>query len=426
MFTKENIIIILLILVLLSLHRPFLNQLILIGKRAFVITLHFCSKLVPKNKRLIVFGGEHGKGFRSNTKYLFIEMNKDPDLTCIWISKDYKVVSQVRSLGYAAHGHHSLKGIIAALRAKLIVHSHSTNDDFSKTLVGGAISFNTWHGVGLKKVWGANKSTYSYKAARKKNRFVSFFSMLVVRTNQAKTSYVVSTSPAVSSYYPETFFTPKENILELGQARNDVFFKKTEEDLEIPEWYRNEKVILYMPTHRKFGKLDTDISLVFDFEALNEYCRKRNYKFVIKRHMYSSGSVPTIYENIIDISDQTYDPQMLLKYADILMTDYSSCYTDYLFLDRPVIFYCYDLNVYLKNSNEMYFNYFDVTPGPKVMEFQEVLTTLDVAIDSPNTFAQDRKRVLDIFYSEENQGEVLEKQVNYLKNSILEQKQEDK
>src|SRR5690606_37771511 len=298
----------------------------------------------------VVFGGESGQGFRGNTKYLFLEMNKNNNISCVWITKNNQVVRQVNELGYEAYHHHSIKGIIYQLRAKVIVHSHSINDDFEKSLLGGAISYNTWHGVGLKKVWGANKSTFSYKIIHHANKLIRFFGMFVVRANLAKQNYVISTSDKVSSYYPETFLVPKENVIQLGQVRNDVFFNETNEDAEIPEWIRNEKIILYMPTHRKFGKLETDINLVFDFAKLNELCERTGYKFLVKRHMYSSGMVPSIYEHIIDISEETYDPQLLLKYSDILLTDYSSCYTDYLLLDRPVLFYSYDLDLYLRES----------------------------------------------------------------------------
>lgn len=174
-----------------------------------------------------------------------------------------------------------------------------------------------------------------------------------------------------------------------------------------------------MPTHRNFGKIDTDINLVFDFQKLEELCERTGYKFVIKRHMYSSGYIPSQYKHIIDISDENIDPQFLLKYTDILLTDYSSCYTDYLLLDRPVAFYCYDLEKYLQKSNEMYHGYFDVTPGPKTQTFPELLSSLEDYINDPSLFKEERKRVLNIFYSKKNQGKVLEKQVNYINEHIL-------
>ncbi|WP_042143662.1 CDP-glycerol glycerophosphotransferase family protein [Paucisalibacillus sp. EB02] len=415
----EYLQVLLLVLIFLSINIKFLKKCRLIGKRTIVVFIRFLSKLIPRKTNLVVFGGESGRGFRGNTKYLFMEMNQNPHIRCVWITKSNEVVNQMTSLGYEVYKHHSLKGIYYQLRAKLIIHSHSINDDFEKALLGGAISYNTWHGVGLKKVWGANKSTFSYKILHEKSKIKRFFGKFVVNLNLTKENYVISTSPRVSSYYPETFLVPKENVIELGQVRNDVFFKTTEEDAGIPEWMQNEKVILYMPTHRKFGKLETDINLVIDFQRLNELCTRLGYKFLVKRHMFSSGQVPTIYENIIDISNSSYDPQLLLKYTDILVTDYSSCYTDYLLLNRPVLFYSYDLDKYLKQSNEMYFNYFDVTPGPKANDFTTFLYELESAIEDPEKFKEDRKRVLDIFYSKENQQEVLQKQIDFIYNKFL-------
>ncbi|WP_188454986.1 CDP-glycerol glycerophosphotransferase family protein [Virgibacillus oceani] len=415
----EIIQIILLALILISVNISFLKKVRLIGKRTIVVIIHFLSKLIPKSRNLVVFGGESGQGFRGNTKYIFLEMVKNPNLKCVWISKNNSVISELTQRGFTAYKHHSWKGITAQLRAKLVIHSHSINDDFSKSFLGGAISYSTWHGVGLKKVWGANKNTFSYKILHETSWLRRTFGKLVVKTNQAKTNYVVSTSPAVSSYYPETFLVPKENVLELGQVRNDVFFNDSEEDLTIPDWIKNEKIIMYMPTHRKFGKLETDINLVFDFQGLNGYCSQAGYKFLVKRHMYSTGQVPTIYENIIDISNESYDPQLLLKYTDMLVTDYSSCYTDYLLLDRPVLFYSYDLDVYLKKSNEMYFNYFDVTPGSKVINFPKLLEEIKLNTEEPDIYKTERDRVLNVFYSKENQVEVLQKQVKYIYNHIL-------
>ena len=416
--------IILLLLIFLSVQKNFIKTLRLLGKRTVVVLVYNLSKLVPKKKNLIVFGGENGQGFRGNTRYLFLEIVKDKRLHVVWITKNPEVVKLIRGLGYEAHLASSKKGMLYQLRARVIIHSHSINDDFIKSLLGGAISLNTWHGVGLKKVWGANKGTFSYKILHESKGLRKFFGKMVVRANHAKINYVISTSPAVTSYYPETFLVPKENIFELGQARNDVFFEESEEDKEIPEWIRNGKIIMYMPTHRKHGKLDTDINLVLDFKRLNDFCEKTGYKFLVKRHMYSSGEVPKTYKNIIDISSSPYDPQMLLKYTDILVTDYSSAYTDYLLLDRPVLFYCYDLNTYLTKSNEMYHNYFDVTPGPKAFKFNAFLKDLEDATRNPDLYREERKRVLDIFYSKENQGKVLQKQADFIYDHLLNLKRE--
>ncbi|MGE8207375.1 CDP-glycerol glycerophosphotransferase family protein [Heyndrickxia sp. NPDC080065] len=417
----HNIIqIILLVLILISVNKNLIKKSKLIGKRTVVVTIWYLSKLIPKDKNLVIFGAENGRGFRGNPKYLFLEMVKNPELTCVWISKDPNTVSELREKGFQAFKHNSSKGIVYQLRAKLAIHSHSINDDFYKVLLGGAISYNTWHGVGLKKVWGANKNTFTYKILHEKSLIKRFFGKFVVKTNSAKTNYVVSTSEKVSSYYPETYLVKEENVLELGQVRNDIFFIDSEEDADVPSFIKENKIITYMPTHRNFGKIDTDINLVFDFQKMEQFCEETGYKFVIKRHMYSSGYIPKQFKHIIDISEDNIDPQFLLKYTDILLTDYSSCYTDYLLLDRPVAFYCYDLEKYLEKSNEMYHGYFDVTPGPKARTFPELLNDLKEYINDPSLYKDERQRVLNIFYSKENQGRVLEKQVDYMYKNILE------
>jgi CDP-glycerol glycerophosphotransferase (TagB/SpsB family) len=387
-------------------------------KKVLIVTLYFLLRFFPKKKNLIVFGGEAGRGFRGNPKYLFIEMNKRKDVECVWISKSKKVVEQIRKMGYPCLYAKSIRGIWVQLRARALIHSHSINEDFIRVLVGGAISINTWHGVGLKKVWAASKSTLTYKILHRPPSFLKKLALLYLKTTFAKENYVLSTSERVSSYYPETFCVDFDHVIELGQARNDVFFEDTVEDQEVPDWIKTNRIITYMPTHRKKGKSDKPLTKVINFEALNQLCNERNTYFLIKNHMYSKGKVPNKYDRIIDASKQAIDPQLLLKYTDVLVTDYSSCYTDFLLLNRPVVFYCYDLKSYL-HSNEMYFDYEEVTPGPKVKTFDELLESLDQILQGYDHYADERKRVLNIFYSSENQQKVTTKQVDYIIDKIF-------
>ncbi len=413
----------LLFFIFLSLNKNFLVKTGKFAKvfirRSLVVIVYHLAKLFPRDKQLIVFGAENGNGFRGNPKYLFLEAIEEDGLRCVWVLKNKRAVKRVRQLGYEAYYYHSLKGIFMQLRAKTFIHSHSIHDDFNRMLLGGATSINTWHGVGLKKVWGANKRTFTYKAMHEPKRLKRFFNMRVVHTQTAKNNYVISTSERVSSYYPETFLVSPKNVLQMGQARNDVFFYESDEEKEFPEYIKREKIITYMPTHRNHGKKDTDINDVLDFKAIDAFCETYGYKFLVKRHMYSNGHVSKLLKHVIDVSHDNLDPQLLLKYTDILITDYSSCYTDYLLLDRPVVFYCYDLEKYLKTSNEMYYEYDEVTPGPHVREFEELLQTLTDFASGIDDYKDERERVLNIFYAKENQGRVAKKQWAYLRDNII-------
>ncbi len=111
-----------------------------------------------KNKNLIIFGGENGKAYRGNTKYLFEEITKIENLQSVWIAKNKETIKQIRDQNQQAYYHRSLKGMVLQLRASTAVHSHSIHDDFNKVLLGGVTSINTWHGVGLKKGLGSKVS----------------------------------------------------------------------------------------------------------------------------------------------------------------------------------------------------------------------------------------------------------------------------
>ena len=70
------------------------------------------------------------------------------------------------------------------------------------------------------------------------------------------------------------------------------------------------------------------------------------------------------------------DAHVLLHEVDVLITDYSSIYFDYLLTDRPIIFYAYDLTQYVGTSRTLYEPYENVTPGVLARDSQELAAAL--------------------------------------------------
>ncbi|OPJ65058.1 CDP-glycerol glycerophosphotransferase family protein [Clostridium oryzae] len=388
-------------------------------KRILVLLIYDISQLSVRDQNLIVFGSQNGKSIGDNPKYLYEAIKKRGRYRLIWVLKDKESVVKSRALGYDCYYHRSLKGVYYQLRAKYFIHSHSINNDFSSMFLGGATSIDTWHGAGIKKLWAANRNTYSYKALHEPNRLKRHIMLQFCKFTQAKENYIMSTGPGTTSYYPETFMLKPEEVLELGQARNDVFFEDENINNNYIDYIKGHKTILYMPTHRNDGKSDIYMDQIIDFDVLEKFCNENKYKFLIKSHIYGNIAVDNNYADIIDVSEWDIDAQLLLKYADILVTDYSSCYADFLMLDRPIIFYCYDYHEYIESDREMYFEYNDVTPGDKVTTFQQLMISLKLTVDGKDDYVAERKRVLNIFYSPENQQKVAEKQVDYIINNII-------
>ena len=84
-----------------------------------------------------------------------------------------------------------------------------------------------------------------------------------------------------------------------------------------------------------------------------------------------------------------YDTR-ITKLADILVTDYSSIFVDFLLLNRPEIFFPYDYEKYVTKDRELYFDYNEFTPGPKARVFSEFLGVLGKTLQGEDDFAQKR------------------------------------
>lgn len=369
----------------------------------------------PRDSKLVVFSSEQGKKMGGNPYFLFLKVRAlYPKYRLVWVMKSAEEVSRLNALGIESYRGKSLKGMWLQMRAKLIIHSHSIVDDFIKSFVSGAISINTWHGVGLKKVWGANSKTFTYRIMHGKSKFKRALKLPLVYMNRTKRSYMISTSERVSKYYPETFLVEPSEVFALGQARNDVFFESVQEEESLPELFKSEKIILYMPTHRQNGNVGISLSKWLDLSKIDALCEEFGYKFIIKLHPFNPPQEVKLYKNILDYTKTPLDTQILLKYTDILVTDYSSCYTDFLLLDRPVLFFAYDLYQYLAQDRNMYFDFFEVTPGIISKSKSEFIDSLHLTLEGVDEFEAERKRVLDIFYSQENQGLTAEKQVKFI------------
>ncbi len=176
-----------------------------------------------------------------------------------------------------------------------------------------------------------------------------------------------------------------------------------------------------MPKHRNEGKKEMPINEIFNLGLLNYFCSEHDFLFVIKKHFYHNQEIENLaaHPHIKDITQQEYDTQQLLKHTDILITDYSSCFVDFLLLNRPVIFYNYDYADYVLNDRDLYFDYDSTTPGVKVKDFEQLITALDnVLLQKVDLFEEKRMFVKNIFYSKDNQRKVGKKILDFVKENI--------
>lgn len=128
-----------------------------------------------------------------------------------------------------------------------------------------------------------------------------------------------------------------------------------------------------MPTYR--GHLNTGYfdSAFPDMGKLNETLEKADALLVVKHHptmrFIATGNQ---YSNI-RFADNKCDIYPFLPFTDVLITDYSSIYADYVLMeDKGVILYPFDMKEY-QMSDFSLMDYEKNTPGTYAYTFAELL-----------------------------------------------------
>ncbi len=393
------------------------------------IPIYYLFYLIPRNKKIWVFGSNMGKSFGDNPKYFYLYVNalKDRDIRPIWISDVDDIIRTLKKNGYEAYSIYSLSGIFFALRSGVYVFDHHTKD-ISFWLSGGAKKINLFHGIPLKKIHGDNK----FDEVRNPPSLYKKLRWTIRRIqNEQPTHYYLATSEYVRDIFKQAFRTSKDKGIVCGYPRNDVFFNKdyliNNKNLSIKniEKYNRieakkengKKIIMYMPTFRQSESKFFDL---VNMEVFNSFLGNQDCILLIKAHPMSKlkrDFKDIAYENILNI-DSAEDPYLFLNLSDILITDYSSIYFDFLLTNRPIIFFAYDLETYMNESRELYYDYDSVTPGFKAINMEDLMYSIECCINHKDDFKVERKELLDKMFDYDD-GRSSERLYNKILKIIL-------
>ncbi|MDN5584429.1 MAG: CDP-glycerol glycerophosphotransferase family protein, partial [Lactobacillus sp.] len=93
----------------------------------------------------------------------------------------------------------------------------------------------------------------------------------------------------------------------------------------------------------------------------------------------------------------------LVENADILLTDYSSVFYEFLLLDRPIGFLIGDMNEYARGF--IMEHPLDEMPGEKIRNYEELLTFIDRSNSTPDDYSKQRSVVCNkVFTYKDNKN----------------------
>lgn len=225
-----------------------------------------------------------------------------------------------------------------------------------------------WHGQGVFKKFGLSIERPPEIRQRE------------IAANE-KLSYVVCSSCGIAKYYAEAFGVPIEKVIDSGTPNQDYYFShhdKAEIRARFNERYPSatgKLLVLYAPTFRESKADDAEILAHMDFKALKDSF-EYPIEILVRLHPQVRSSVGDFdsLPYVVDVTDYENINELCLI-SDLLITDYSSVCMDFSLLNKPMVFYAYDLDAYTA-SRDFYFDYESYVPGPVARNMDELCSII--------------------------------------------------
>ncbi|MDD3746249.1 MAG: glycosyltransferase [Anaerostipes sp.] len=327
-----------------------------------------------KVKHIVLYEAFAGRGMLCNPFALFQAFMKREDFNKyehVWAIFDmednqhllekYKNMPNVRFVEVDSDEY-----LRALAEAKYIVNNSTFPNYVTKK--DEQIYINTWHGIPLKTL-GYDLPDANVAVANTLRNFLSADYLLSPNS--------FHTDIYLNAYKLNGLYQGK--IIEEGQPRSDMIYHANRD--EVIEQLRQEgveidgskKIIMYAPTWKgsDFGNPELGLNAYFEFlETIKASVDEDEYQVFVKPHQQVYRFIkddPNISGEFIPA---TVDTNSLLSVVDILVSDYSSIYFDFLDTGRPILFYIPDLEMY-RNYRGVYFPLSEL-PGPTTKKLEDI------------------------------------------------------
>lgn len=371
-------------------------------KKAIVKGIVSLCQLVSKREKKIVY--HSFPDFSDNSFATFIYATKHfKTYKNVWLVDNYaskekyiKLTSNyTETTNLVIVNKKSVVGLFHYFTANIVFHTHGLYNFLG--LISNQKKINLWHGMPIKNIGYLDNPN-------SKNVQIS--------------NYHTATSPFYQDILAKAFGVTDDEVLVLGQTRNDFLL---ESKFSIHQLYNDNKAysktILWMPTYRK--SIVGDIRIDGEVDGENDFFNEQNLVKIntllsannsmcyVKLHPMDFRKVDSFktYSNIRFIDNSSFEDKGINMYStfksiDILLTDFSSIYIDFLLLDRPIGFVFSDYEAFKNSRGFLFTDPIKYMPGEIITTLQKLELFLTATISSnKDSFVDQRKQVKNEFHT---------------------------
>jgi len=332
-----------------------------------------------------------------NDRAVFEYVKNDPRIRKVVLTRSKDIVLSGVNVHFYDIGTAEAQQII--LRSKNIFLKHGPTINIPYPCVKEGRNFiNLWHGIPLKKIGIASLDVFGERAVRMKKHHL--LNRCIIASS--KVDRLAMTSAFHPLTYNDVYITGLPRIDLITMPESDLPEDMQQELNVLRELLAGKKLVLYAPTFR-----NAQDDAYFDFSDkqlsdLENLLSSNNAVLGVREHMADTaksynealseiGCLNFSAENIVNI-------EMLYRLADVLITDYSSCYIDFLTTRKPIISFAYDLDNYMNEERGFYYDIHEVFPGPVCTEFETMLTELSRGLSGSEIDKAHYERVRTLFF----------------------------
>lgn len=345
----------------------------------------YSERIIPRSNKKWVFGSWFGEKYSDNSRAMYEYVLKEmPHIKALWLTGNRSVYYRLKQENKPVALLSSIKGKLFSLTAKIAFVTVERNEVNGFYLNGAKIVW-LYHGMVIKCIMEDEKRFLTDGSNDKRNIKNKLVSLLLPYDKDYNVGSIIVTSDFFRPYFASAFKVSDDVIWADGYPRNDILFSNESEDiiLKYRQLYPTAKFIIHMPTHRLHGLKGKPFNPFDDygFDSVKFYraLDDGDYVYFYKGHFYDSNSnVGLCNDRFVTITDQDFDIlYRLVKDMDILITDYSSIYFDFLLLQKPIILTPFDYDEYITNERPLYYDYKENIIANTVYNWDELINLLN-------------------------------------------------
>ena len=325
------------------------------------------SEVLPLQDKTVLFECFHGRLISCNPYALFLHMlgeDEYSDWNYVWVINDRRdIPARLRGLENVIYVPRDSDAYLRYLAtAKLLINNVTFPSYFMRR--DGQFYLNTWHGTPWKTLGKDVKNEFLIHGNVSRN----FLQMSHIASPNRYTSDILINSYGVAGLY-------KGSVLETGSPRIDLTIGATDQqrnDLRKSLGIESgRKVVLFAPTWRgtlsaPYHEVSETVDVIKRLAGVDCHVLFRGHYFVQESLELESAAGCVVPDEVTT--------NELLSIVDVLVTDYSSVFFDFLPTGKPVVFHLSDHENY-RTERGLYFD-LDELPGEVVTNADDLCSLL--------------------------------------------------